>query len=40
MGVKRMSLKEDPEFATVWSPESYADTTHSAVRFVPVLEDA
>lgn len=37
-GVQRMSLKEDPEFRTVWSPESYADTTNSAVRFVPVLK--
>jgi hypothetical protein len=35
-----MSLKEDPHFETVWSPESYADTTRSAVRFVPVLKDA
>jgi hypothetical protein len=35
-----VSLKEDPKFETVWSPESYADTTRSAVRFVPVLKDA
>lgn len=35
-----MSLKEDPKFETVWSPESYADTTHSVVRFVPVLKNA
>jgi hypothetical protein len=35
-----MSLKEDPKFETVWAPESYADTTPSAIRFVPVLKDA
>jgi hypothetical protein len=35
-----MSLKDEPKFETIWSPESYADTTESAVRFVPVLKGA
>ncbi|MCF6468987.1 hypothetical protein FAF44_11390 [Nonomuraea sp. MG754425] len=32
-----MSLKDQPRFRTVRSPESYERTTSGAVRYVPVL---
>ncbi|MFI7704585.1 hypothetical protein [Nonomuraea sp. NPDC049480] len=32
-----MSLKDEPRFQTVWSPESYPRTTSAAVRYVPVV---
>ncbi|MEU9830332.1 hypothetical protein AB0D67_02210 [Streptosporangium sp. NPDC048047] len=32
-----MSLQDQPEFRTVWAPESFARTTESAVRFSPVV---
>ncbi|GGO76972.1 hypothetical protein [Nonomuraea cavernae] len=32
-----MSLHDEPEFQTVWAPESYSRTTESAVRFVSVI---
>ncbi|MFC5813895.1 hypothetical protein [Nonomuraea harbinensis] len=34
-----MSLKDQPEFRTVWAPDAYPRTTSSPVRYVPVLKD-
>ncbi|MFI7423159.1 hypothetical protein [Nonomuraea sp. NPDC049684] len=34
-----MSLKDQPEFRTVYAPDAYPRTTASAVRYVPVLKD-
>jgi hypothetical protein len=33
----RVSMEDQPEFRTVWAPESYPRTTESAVRYVPVM---
>lgn len=34
-----MSLKDQPEFRTVWAPDTYPRTTSAAVRYVPIVKD-
>ncbi|MFE3453950.1 hypothetical protein ACFXJ8_33995 [Nonomuraea sp. NPDC059194] len=35
-----MSLTDEPKFRTTFAPESYARTTESAIRYVPVSIDS